>query len=395
MPLSTLLHLECDPVEPVDAMKHVVFSCPQSQGANLEQLPTIASQQFAVMYDGVMGDHLIDMLERAHSAGALPPVKLIAVREHGLYVFLDATVASATLPAIARLWESVVVTDIEWPWSVSFALETEVGTGHSDFEFWDDAKDILETYSLGIGCLDLLDHDLEKVSNYADERWDLGEVASADQDTLSAGSVCHQASFSDQNLDRLSPGSIQAQIDRSCSDRPRLLSNAEIVALRNTVHSCSSLRDTCMRAIFMSNVRTVELTSIKVKDVSMSGAVVKLRINAFKSDRPMYRFLAPALTPKLLRTYIQEYHLSPEDYLFPSAINASRPSSIREVRVAFHRWLRDAQIEREQLTPSSIRSTSAHPSHSLTQQRIAELMGHVSQPETLYYISLLHKHQNQ
>jgi site-specific recombinase XerD len=173
-------------------------------------------------------------------------------------------------------------------------------------------------------------------------------------------------------------------MDRSLCADPRLLSNTALMALGNTVHSCKSLREACLRAMLMStSIRMVELTSIKVEDVSISQAVVKLRINAFKSHRSMHRFLAPAITPKLLRTYVQEYHLSPTDYLFPSARDASKPLSIREVSVVFNRWLRDAQIERQQLTPSSIRSSFAHPSHSLTLQRAAEMMGHGSPTRTL------------
>lgn len=390
MPLSTLLHLECDPVEPVDAMKHVVFSCPQSQGANLEQLLTIVSQRFAVMYDDEMGDHLIEMLDRAHSAGALAPVKLIAVQEHGLYVLLDATVASVTLPAIARLWESVVVADIERPLSVSFALETEVGTGQSDFESWDDAKDILESYSLGIGPLNPPAHDRADLSIHAFEQWAQPDVDSENQIALAARYLGSQASYLDKNQDRLSPGRIQARIDQSCSDRPSLLSNSEVMALEKATYSCSSLRDTCMRAMFMLNARTVELTSIKVEDVIISETAVKVRINAFKSRRSMHRFLAPAITSDVLCRYVQEYHLSPEDYLFPSAINASKPLSIREVRVAFDRWLRDAQIEREQLIPSGVRSTFTRLNQSITPQSIAEMTGHGSLPKTLDYIALLY-----
>lgn len=198
MTLSTLLHLECDPVEPVDAMKHVVFSCPRSQGANLEQLPTIASQRFAVMYDEVMGDHLIEMLGRAQSAGALAPVKLIAVLENHLHIFLDASVTSTMFPVIERRWKIVTEENLDWSWTVSFALETEVLTGQSGFQFWDDAKDIFESYSLGIGSLDSSGHNHAMPSNYADEKWDFTKFASERESALAAGSVPPMASCPDE-----------------------------------------------------------------------------------------------------------------------------------------------------------------------------------------------------
>lgn len=237
MTLSTLLHLECDPVEPVDAMKHVVFSCPQSQGANLERLPAIASQRFAVMYDDVMGDHLIKMLERAHSSGALAPAKIIAVRELDLYVFLDASVASATLPVIAQLWESVVVADTEGPWSVSFALETELGTGHSNFEFWDEAKEILESYPLGTGLFDLPAHDSAELSIHADKEWTLPDIVSEHKAELEVGGVCPHVPYPDQNEGLRPCANARPHVNSTCTPKRKMLSSTELIALEKAVHS--------------------------------------------------------------------------------------------------------------------------------------------------------------
>lgn len=388
MPLSTLLHLECDPVEPVDAMKHVVFSCPQSQGANLEQLPTIASQRFAVMYDAVMGDHLIEMLERAHSAGALPPVKLIAVREHGLYIFLDASVASATLPAIARLWESVVVTDIEWPWSVSFALETEVGTGHSDFEFWDDAKDILESYSLGIGSLDSSDRDLAKASVYADQTWDLSKVALEAQPQLAEGNVLPTAHGSDDNRFQ-SPGAVREQwVGGVFPADSKLLTCANLDAMKDAMNMCPSLREKCLRAFLMSSARVAEITSIKVQDVSFSANRISVTLHRVKNGKPKLYMLPLGIPPALISRYVQESQLSPEDYLFPSKLSASKPMSTRKVHEEFSRWLIDAEIKHDDLNVHSFRRTLTMLEQLVKVQTIRKLMGHVSmQAMTEYYCS--------
>jgi uncharacterized protein (DUF486 family) len=62
MPLSTLLHLEYDPIEPADAMKHMVFSCPQTKVPNLEVLQATALQRFAVMYCKELDERLLGAL---------------------------------------------------------------------------------------------------------------------------------------------------------------------------------------------------------------------------------------------------------------------------------------------------------------------------------------------
>jgi hypothetical protein len=390
MPLSTLLHLEYDPVEPTDAMKHMVFSCQQTKGPNLEVLPATATQRFAVLYGEELDDDLIGVLERAYASDTLSPVKLIAAEENKLYIFLDSAVASATVPMIESLWANVVETG-DGSWAVSFATETEALSGRSDFKCWDDAKEVLESYSLGIGSFDSPARDGAELSIHAYKKETHLDPASEHQDTLAAGNICPQASSPHELPDQSPCVPCEPWMDRSMCADPRLLSNTELMALGNTVHSCKSLRDACLRAMLMStSIRMVELTSIKVEDVIISETAVKVRINAFKSRRSMHRFLAPAITSDVLCRYVQEYHLSPEDYLFPSAINASRPLSIREVRVAFDRWLRDAQIKREQLIPSSIRSTFTRLNQSITPQSIAEMTGHGSLPKTLDYISLLY-----
>lgn len=392
MPLSTLLHLECDPVEPVDAMKHVVFSCPQSQGANLEPLPTIVSQRFAVMYDEVQDDHLSKMLERAHSSAALAPVKLVAVREHDVYVFLDATVASATLPTIARLWESVVVADIEWPWSVSFALETEVDTGHSDFEFWDDAKEILESYSLGIGPFDSPADDRAQLSIHSDKTWALHDIVSEPKSELKVGGVCPYAPYPDQNQGLHPCENAQPHIIEMCVPERRTLSDTEFAALEKAVHSGISLVDKCLRAMLTTGMRAAAIRSIKVEELCNPEEKDGLRANFSKSRTG--GCLQP-LPREMLREYLQERQLSPEDYLFPSAVDASRPLSIEEIEQAFHRWLHDAQIEPTQLTPHCIRSTLLQVNQHVLTELLEQMTGHVSSRIMTKYYSQLRANKNQ
>jgi hypothetical protein len=150
MPISALLHLECDPVEPIEGMKHAVFSCLQWKRPNLEVMPQAAKQRFAIMYSGWLDGDVINTLERAHIFGAMSPVNLIAIHGDELRLFLDASVSSTTFPTIETLWEWVSEIDSRRPWKVIFSTAVEVSSGHSEYALWEDAKEIFDSYSLGI-----------------------------------------------------------------------------------------------------------------------------------------------------------------------------------------------------------------------------------------------------
>lgn len=157
MPFSDFFHPECDPIERHDAPDHLVFSCIQWKTPSLEVMPQPAKQSFAVMYgdpSNPLNPYTSAALERAYIMGAISAVKLIAVHEDSLYLFLDGGVSSATFQEIESLWIQVMcMSPIRL--SVDFANVDEVYSGHSDYVFWQVAKEILESYSLGIEQYDL------------------------------------------------------------------------------------------------------------------------------------------------------------------------------------------------------------------------------------------------
>ncbi|VVQ23531.1 hypothetical protein [Pseudomonas fluorescens] len=157
MPFSDIFHPECDPVEPNDAPHHVVFSCLQWKTPSLEVMPQAAKQCFAVMYGdplNPLNPYTSAALERAYVLGAMSAVKLIAVHEDTLYLFLDGEVSSTTFLEIESLWIQVMcMSPVRL--EVNFASVSEVYSGHSDYLFWEVAKEILESYSLGIEQYDL------------------------------------------------------------------------------------------------------------------------------------------------------------------------------------------------------------------------------------------------
>jgi hypothetical protein len=154
MLFSEVFHPECDPIEPHDAPNHVVFRCLQWKTPSLEVMPQAAKQRFAVMCGDHLNPYVTAALERAYILGAMSPVKLIAVHEDSLHLFLDSGVSSATFQEVESLWEQVIcMSHIRL--TVDFENVNEVHSGHSDYVFWQDAKEILESYSLGIEHYDL------------------------------------------------------------------------------------------------------------------------------------------------------------------------------------------------------------------------------------------------
>lgn len=154
MLFSTIFHFECDSIEPPDAPNHLVLSCLQWKNPSLEVMPQAAKQCFAVMYGDHLNPYVTAALERAYILGAMSAVKLIAVHEDSFYLFLDSGVSSATFQEIESLWMQVMcMSHIRL--TVDFASVSEVYSGRSDYLFWRDAKEILESYSLGIAPYDL------------------------------------------------------------------------------------------------------------------------------------------------------------------------------------------------------------------------------------------------
>ena len=154
MTFTDIFHPELDPREPHDVPNHVVFSCLQWKTPSLEVMPQAAKQRFAVMCSDHLNPYVTAALERAYILGAMSPVKLIAVHEDSLRLFLDSGVSSATFQEVESLWEQVIcMSHIRL--TVAFENVNEVHSGHSDYVFWQDAKEILESYSLGIEPYDL------------------------------------------------------------------------------------------------------------------------------------------------------------------------------------------------------------------------------------------------
>ena len=151
MRFSALFHPECAPVALEGVFQYVVFSALQWKTPNLDLMATANKQRFAVLYNQPLEDRFaIETLEQAHIQGAMSGVKLVAVHKDVLRVFLSDEVAGSTFSAIEALWKPIKELELNRKLAVDFSCEHEAYSGRSDYLFWREVKEVLESNSLGI-----------------------------------------------------------------------------------------------------------------------------------------------------------------------------------------------------------------------------------------------------
>lgn len=188
MTFSDFFHNECDPVELHESPDHGVFSCIQWKDPSLRVMKKAAKQRLAIMYGdrtNPINPYVSAALERAYVLGAMSAVKLIAIHEDTMYLFLDDEVSSTTFQEIESLWIQVMcMSPIRL--EVNFANVSELHSGHSDYLFWQNAKEILESYSLGIKQYDLASlDDFSHLPSIDDHVWAyLSQGANAQPEAL-------------------------------------------------------------------------------------------------------------------------------------------------------------------------------------------------------------------
>ncbi|WP_430491718.1 hypothetical protein [Pseudomonas fulva] len=169
MSTPVLFHPECDPVTVVGGPDYFIYSCLQWQDQNLRVMAQAAKQTFCVMHGDYLDDRFITALERAYLRGAMAPVKLIAIHEQDLDIFLDSKVSSSSIPAIEAIWEMDTHLYSGRHYTVAFASENEIYSGRSDYPFWPVVKEIMESTSLGLSPYELPCYDEDDLEDYTDD----------------------------------------------------------------------------------------------------------------------------------------------------------------------------------------------------------------------------------
>lgn len=127
-----------------------MLSCLQWKTENLDSMAIAAKQTFAIVGNDELDQSVIDLVERAHSLGALSPVNLIAVEEDQIYLFLGSGVASTTIPTVESLWNKAVNMNKDKPWAIRLMSVDELANDDSDLGFWPGAKETFQSHELGL-----------------------------------------------------------------------------------------------------------------------------------------------------------------------------------------------------------------------------------------------------
>lgn len=315
MPHSHLLRQECSPVETSGAIKHVVFSCLQWSGPNLETRTCAGHQRFALVYDGALDDRRIRMLERALILGALPPVTLIVDLEAGFYVFVDSAVTNGTIRPTINLWAKVMGIDQGQPWAANIFNESDLYSGKAIIPLPEQAKQVHEMYSLGINDYDLpsLDPDLGEEND--------GEVS---------------------DLNQLRPAHSQRPQSNVSLLITKQLSNAA-QGFQDGTHPPEKFRNSNLHAL-MSKTKIHEITELTVRDIIYMHSAVgaNLEPGLFRGQDDEID-LSP-MAGRVIAMYIRAKKLSETDPLFPSADGSRAAMSVCELEKIYHEWLTSDQI---------------------------------------------------
>lgn len=130
--------------------EYQILSCLQWKTENLHSLEIATRQKFAILSKGELEQSLVDLVERAHSLGALSPVNLIVAEVDQICLFLGSDVASTTIATVESLWNKAVNINKDEPWAIRLASVDKLANVDSDLDFWPDAQKILQSHELGL-----------------------------------------------------------------------------------------------------------------------------------------------------------------------------------------------------------------------------------------------------
>lgn len=182
---------------------------------------------------------------------------------------------------------------------------------------------------------------------------------------------------------------------------PPILAFSDIQHIVRVVEQHCTLRDRALLAMMLSGLRTSEITSMRVHQVSVSELISGqplwvAKVKTHKSPDAQERihvlntsYLAPT-TGKIIEQYLNSSTSSKDDFLFPSSKNSAQPMSARELAQIGKRWSVLAKLELGRISASVLRrSMVAARAAELRTDQLSEMMGHSNPSSTLGYVQYL------
>ncbi|MDH0450855.1 tyrosine-type recombinase/integrase [Shewanella sp. GD04112] len=139
-----------------------------------------------------------------------------------------------------------------------------------------------------------------------------------------------------------------------------------------------------------SKLRSCDLLSLKVRDVSRSGTVLsRTTIRQQKTHREVQFEITPK-TQQALSQWIFTNHLEMADYLFPSYRRKGQHLSYHYYLTLVNRWVSDIGLDTSQYGTHSLRRTKASLIYAKTKnlRAIQLLLGHAKLESTIEYLGV-------
>lgn len=139
-----------------------------------------------------------------------------------------------------------------------------------------------------------------------------------------------------------------------------------------------------------SKLRSCDLLSLKVRDVSRSGTVLSRTMIRQQKTRREVQFEITPKTQQALSQWIFTNHLEMADYLFPSHRRKGQHLSYHYYLTLVNRWIGDLGLDISQYGTHSMRRTKAALIYAKTKnlRAIQLLLGHAKLESTIEYLGV-------
>lgn len=165
----------------------------------------------------------------------------------------------------------------------------------------------------------------------------------------------------------------------------------EIWAIRINLQNAHQVRDLAMFNLAIdSKLRGCDLVNLKVRDITHGNQVLpRAMVVQRKTQRPVQFELTEA-TRSAVAAWIEQAHLKPEQYLFPSRLAKSPHVSTRQYARIVHQWIAAAGLDSTTYGTHTMRRTKATLIYKRTKnlRAVQLLLGHSKLESTVRYLGI-------
>jgi integrase len=172
----------------------------------------------------------------------------------------------------------------------------------------------------------------------------------------------------------------------------RPLRQRDIHAIRTRLQIAHNVRETAMLDLGLdSKLRGSDLLGLRVRDIWQGNHVLSRTSVTMKKTGCNVRFEITPDTRKAVAEWIEQEHLQPDDYVFPSRHNHKVPLSMRQYTRIVHKWVESAGLDSPLYGTHTVRRTKPTLIYRRTKdiRAIQILLGHKRLESTIRYLGVL------